>query len=231
MDKTIEGIVLRSVEFKDNDRIVTLLTREEGKFTIRMRGVKNPKSKLRQASHPFYYGKYTLTRTKTGYVVTGVDTIKNFDFSLSSLSFYYVAALIIEIAEKLSLEEYEDVPLFEFTIKSLSNIDLNKNPLQLASELLRDFLVIAGHGLKTDFDEYINGFSFEDGGLCDLKKSSGMKLTTTMIDGIKNLLNYGEVNASILPNVLSLISSYFTANTTKKLNTPEQIIAMYDILV
>lgn len=231
MEKTIEGIVLRSVEFKDNDKIVTLLTKEEGKFTLKMRGVKSPKSKLRHASIPFFYGRYMLTQTKTGFVLTGVDTIRHYDYSTMSLSYYYLATLILEIADKLSMEGLPDDELFDFTIKALSEIDSEKNPLQSALELLREFLIISGHGLNTAYDENANGFSYEEGGLCDLRKTPGMKLTSSMIDGIKSLLSRGEVPEGLLANTLTLIASYFTAKTTKKLNTVEQIIKMYELLV
>lgn len=231
MEKIIEGIVLRSIEFKDNDKIVTLLTREEGKFTIKMRGVKNPKSKLRHASIPFFYGRYILTQTKTGFVVTGVDSIRHYDYSSMNLSYYYIATLIIEIADRLSVEGFQDTELFDYTIKALSKIDSDKNPLQSALEILRDFLVVSGHGLNENYDENANGFSYDEGGLCDLRKCAGMKLTQSMIEGIKCLLKNESVQENLLPNILSLISSYFTARTTKKLNTVEQLIKMYEILV
>lgn len=230
MEKIIEGIVLRSVDFKDNDRIVTLLTKEEGKLTIKMRGVKNPKSKLRHASIPFFYGKYVLTQTKTGFVVTGVDSIRHYDYSTMNLSYYYLATLVIEIADKLSVEGFQDLELFDFIIQSLSNINSDTNPLQTALEILRDSLMVSGHGLNTDYGENINGFSYDEGGLCDLRKSAGMKLTPSMIEGLKCLLKNQPVQENLLANTLTLISSYFSAKTTKKLNTVEQIIQMYEIL-
>lgn len=231
MEKIIEGIVLRSIEFKDNDKIVTLLTKEEGKFTLKMRGVKNPKSKLRYASIPFFYGRYILTGTKTGFVVTGVDSIRHYDYSTMNLTYYYLATLVIEIAEKLSIDGFEDRELFDYTIKALSEINSTINPLQQALEILRDYLVISGHGLNTDYGENVNGFSYDEGGLCDLSKSAGLKLTQSSVDALKALLNNKQIPEGFLANTLTLIASYFTAKTTKKLNTVEQIIKMYEILV
>lgn len=229
MEKRLEGIVLKTIDFKENDKLVTLLTKEEGKVLIKMRGVRTAKSKLRYASFPFFHGTYLLTGTKTGFVVTGVDSINRYDYSTLDLSYYYLATLILEIADKLSIDGFEDRELFDFTCKSLNEIDTNINPLQKALELLRDFLVIAGHGLNMDYPENSNGFSYDEGGLCDLSKTAGMKLTQSMIEAIKSLLKNQAVDERFLANTLTLISSYFTAKTTKKLLTVEQIIKMSEL--
>ena len=47
-----EGIVLRETEYKDNDKLLTVLTREDGLLTVKARGVKSRGSKLRSGKHP-----------------------------------------------------------------------------------------------------------------------------------------------------------------------------------
>lgn len=42
-----DGIVLRETEYKDNDKLLTILTRENGQVTAKIRGVKSRTSKLR----------------------------------------------------------------------------------------------------------------------------------------------------------------------------------------
>jgi len=40
LDTKVKGIVLKSIDFKDNDKLLTILTLEKGKITVKARGVK-----------------------------------------------------------------------------------------------------------------------------------------------------------------------------------------------
>ena len=52
------GVVTRAVNYRDHDRILTLVTRERGKLTATARGCRKPQSKLLTAASPFCYGEY-----------------------------------------------------------------------------------------------------------------------------------------------------------------------------
>ena len=53
-----KAIVLQSEDSGDADRIITLLTLDEGKVRAKIRGVKRNKAKLAYASFPFNFGEY-----------------------------------------------------------------------------------------------------------------------------------------------------------------------------
>ena len=53
MDIVINAIVLKSVDYKDNDKILTLYSPEKGKITAGIKGVKKSGAKLKFASEPF----------------------------------------------------------------------------------------------------------------------------------------------------------------------------------
>lgn len=46
-NQKVQGIVLRSRDYKEADQLVTIYTRELGKVTVQARGVKKTASKLR----------------------------------------------------------------------------------------------------------------------------------------------------------------------------------------
>lgn len=230
MEKRLTAVVLKTIDYKENDKLVTLLTKEEGKQTIKMRGVRTSKSKLRYASFPFFYGVYVFNQTKSGFILTGVDPINRYDYSALNLKEYYLSALIVELADKLSAENFVDELLFEFTVKSLEYVNDNKDAASKALDLIKTALEIAGHGLNSSYPEHSNGFSYDEGGLVDTQKTFGMKLTDGMVSALKSLLNGGCVPQKYLPGLLSLLSGYFATKTGKKLLTVEQIIQMQDIL-
>lgn len=49
-----EGIVLRTTDYGETNKIVTLLTREHGKIGVMARGAKKSNSRLSAISQPFY---------------------------------------------------------------------------------------------------------------------------------------------------------------------------------
>ena len=49
------AVVLREVDYKDNDRILTLLTEDRGLLTVKARGVKSKSSKLKVACQLFAF--------------------------------------------------------------------------------------------------------------------------------------------------------------------------------
>ena len=53
MDERVKGIVLRARDYKESDKILTLLTFEKGKISVKARGAKKAKSKLKAFCQPF----------------------------------------------------------------------------------------------------------------------------------------------------------------------------------
>ncbi|MGL4818896.1 MAG: DNA repair protein RecO [Bacilli bacterium] len=53
MQRQLEGIVLRSIDYGENNRILTVYTREMGKVSLLARGAKKPKSKYSAIAQPF----------------------------------------------------------------------------------------------------------------------------------------------------------------------------------
>ena len=63
-----EGIVLRHADYRENDRMLTLLT-PQGRIDALARGCKRPKSPLLPASEVFTLGSYELFGSKEKFVV------------------------------------------------------------------------------------------------------------------------------------------------------------------
>ena len=57
-----QGIVLKSVPYKENDLILTIFSRKLGKVSVIARGAKKSKSSLLSSSQIFAYSNFTLKR-------------------------------------------------------------------------------------------------------------------------------------------------------------------------
>jgi DNA repair protein RecO (recombination protein O) len=65
MLKKFEGIVIRSTDYSESNKIVTIYTREFGKLGMMARGAKKPNSRFAAVSQLFTYG-YFLVQTGSG---------------------------------------------------------------------------------------------------------------------------------------------------------------------
>ena len=59
-----QGIVLKSVTYKENDLILTIFTRKLGKISAIARGAKKSKSSLLSSSQIFAYANFTLKKRR-----------------------------------------------------------------------------------------------------------------------------------------------------------------------
>ena len=60
MEKKTTAFVLRAVDYKENDKLLTLLSAEHGKITANLRGAKKPNAKLKFAAQPFSLVEFVL---------------------------------------------------------------------------------------------------------------------------------------------------------------------------
>ena len=65
-DRTYEAIVLRARDWREQDRLLTLVSLEKGPETVIARGAKKPGSKLAACSQPFCRATVTLSPAKGG---------------------------------------------------------------------------------------------------------------------------------------------------------------------
>lgn len=67
----VEGIVIRSMDYGESNKIVTLLTKTNGKAGVLIRGAKKVKSKFSSLAQPFTYGEFQYFRS------TGLGTLNH----------------------------------------------------------------------------------------------------------------------------------------------------------
>lgn len=118
------GIILKRRNVGEADRLLTVYTREEGKITIKAKGVRKITSK--RASHIEPLNKAILSLYKTGStpVLTEVDTIVSYDRVKNNLARVGLAYHICELIDSLCPEGQENEAIFvllENILESLSS--------------------------------------------------------------------------------------------------------------
>lgn len=110
---TTLGVVLKRVNIGESDRIVTILTKDYGKYSAVAKGVRKLSSSRGAALEPGSYVKAFFVQTKSLPLLTQAVLIEGAAGMPHSLSGYRNLSQILEIFEKLFVEEALEESVFE----------------------------------------------------------------------------------------------------------------------
>ncbi len=74
----VKGIVIKEVTYKENDKIITLITDSLGKISCIARGAKKTNSPLLAGTQYLVYSDFVLYKSKNFYYVNSVESINTF---------------------------------------------------------------------------------------------------------------------------------------------------------
>lgn len=107
MYQTVRGLTIRSVNYKEADQILTVLTENRGCLTVKARGVRRKSSPVKAAAQLFTLSQMTLYEKNGRYTLQEAEIERQFSGLQASLS---RLALASYLAEVLSTEG-EDAPV------------------------------------------------------------------------------------------------------------------------
>ena len=114
-----DGIVLREVAYQDSDKLLTVLTREYGKLTVRARGVRSSRSRSKAACQLLAYSEFTLLERGGRYVVTEATAKEMFPELRNDLELLSLASYFAQAADVLSPEGEENPPFVSLLLNAL----------------------------------------------------------------------------------------------------------------
>ena len=221
MEVKIKAICIKSIDYKDNDSLITLASLERGKILATVRGSKKQTSRLRFSASLFCFGEYILNVSKSGkYIVTGCDLIDSFIPIREDIDKFYLASLMLEILDKNLITPNDRLILQ--TIKSIKALCYNEvEEVSATIEYVYRSMLISGYGFpkveckvcgkKSElyFDETTLDF------VCKTHKvNKGVLLKDSVIKGLQYVYE-GEYNKlaqldqSTKQNILYILVIYF----------------------
>lgn len=147
----VEGIVIRSMDHGEGNRIITLCTDKSGKVGIMVRGAKKVKSRYAGLTQPFTHGEYVFYRQNAGLGTLNQGEILESHFSLREELFLAAyASYACELLDR-TLQE-DEVGNFWFTqLKAcLEGLESGKEPQIVIHLFEMKILQAAGYGPSLD---------------------------------------------------------------------------------
>lgn len=136
MEKKTDGIVIRSVDYKENDKILTLLTADGGKTTMGIRGVRRSGAKLKFASEPFCFAEYVYSAGRDRNTVISASLYDGFYPLRENLAKYYAACAVAEVCNRIALSS-DGGEMFFIAVEAIKGVCYADEKEALASFLLR----------------------------------------------------------------------------------------------
>lgn len=98
MEEILNAVTLKSVDYGENDKMITFFTLERGVISVGAKGIKKDKARLKFSAEPFCFSSIKISEKNGRLTLVNADCKKS-HFSLSSdLSAYFSACLISECA-------------------------------------------------------------------------------------------------------------------------------------
>ena len=144
------GIVLRSRPLRENDRIVTVFTRERGKLEINFKSVRRSLGKLKALSEPITWGDYRFyLRSGSNFpVCTGGATLSIFPGLRSGRDRIFMAFHFCEVINKLTPAAQPSAGKYELLLSALQSLDAARPCAWMRFAFILRAMELAGYGLK-----------------------------------------------------------------------------------
>ncbi len=173
--RNVDALILKSINFKDSDKIYTIITKELGKISAKARGIRKIGSKRLSSLDTLNYVKIGIVGENDLKTVTEAKLIHSFSNIKKDLDKLNTAYYFIEIINK-SIQESEDVSaIFELLIKCLKRLDeIKYNDSRIENYFELKLLEHLGYSVELErcieCQEVINpsfrySFNYEAGGL------------------------------------------------------------------
>ncbi len=240
MEVKTEAIVLRSIDYKENDKMLTLFSPDLGKISAGIRGVKKPTAKLNFAAQPFCFAEYILAEKGGRYTVTGAYLHEAFYGLRLDIVRFYAACAALEVCRSLAMENESYHRLFLGLVTCLKELSLGEGD---SAEALISFLLCAlrecGYPIDLSYLEECGGdigerifFDFSDGEFCSEERAEAGRqasLSTYHVlrkcDGLfydEKLLSGGRKRA------LRLLKVYLCEKTEETFENFSEFIRLYE---
>ena len=135
---TTRGLVIRVTKYNDTDALLTLLSHNDGKLTVKARGLFRKNSPLTAPCQLLAYSEFILFEYKDQYTINEAQTIELFRGLRRDLSKLSLGSYFAQVAQILSQEDLPNPELLSLVLNclyALDKLDLPENLVKAVFEL------------------------------------------------------------------------------------------------
>jgi DNA repair protein RecO (recombination protein O) len=240
--RTVKAVIISHKDFGEADRLVILFSLEGGKIRALAKGARKIRSRKAAYLEPFMHSKIVLARGKTFWIITQADAIHNNLAIRDSLEKTGQAAYVMELTDRLSIEEEPAPAVFRLLVNTLNRINEGGD----AFNALRFFelRLLDQAGFRPDLTDCVDCrrkitaqdqyFSAVQGGVlcpaCGKPHSHARKVSMNVLRFLRHFqrsvfsdIADVSVPSAVQAEMVSLMNSYISSIIERKLNAPDFI--------
>ncbi len=194
------AVIIKTQDFKENDKLVWIYTEELGKITVIVKGAKKSKSRFLSLTLPLCYGEYMIYKGKSLYNLQEGRILNSFQSLLDNLDKLTYSTYLCELIDIACEPDEVNKYLFKDLVETLYLLNTDALDYEL---LLRAFelrlLRSTGYNLnletcsicgrKINASNYISLSNY--GGVCDqCPKEHGIHVSKGSYNVLKFLKNF-----------------------------------------
>lgn len=191
MRGTCDGLVIRQTDYGENDRLLTLLTADNGKILMTAKGARSMKSKAQSLCNLFTYANYEFYEKNGRRWMSGGSVNEGFYGLSGDMEGFALACYIVQLAGEITGEGVPAPEVLRMTLNTLYAIENKLKPcaqIKSAYEIFAasesgfcpDMSVCGDCGKTFDTDGWLD---IMNGRLvcpeCLTKRGSGSQIPTT----------------------------------------------------
>lgn len=116
---TVHGLVLRVTAYNDHDALLTLLTADHGKLTVKARGLRRKNSPLSAPCQLLAYGEFTLFEYRGSYTINEAHSVELFQQLRKDLGKLSLGTYFAQVSEVISQEDCPNPELLSLVLNCL----------------------------------------------------------------------------------------------------------------
>lgn len=238
IDKT-EAIVLRKWDFRETSIIVDFFTRDFGRLSGLLKGIRSQPNKFASNLEPFSYNEIVFYRKNSTalHLVSQADKRSNFDSIRQSIMKTGMSSFMMELLSILMPPEDKNEEVFNLSLSCLRELEFTDNPEKVLT--IFKIKILSLSGFKPHFDSCVrcgrrllgqSRFSLALGGLLcsvchknDTASRSIFRGTVASIlhiekNDLKNNLNLG-MNPEIKKELNLILNAFLNFHLEKELKS------------
>ena len=219
----IEGVILRTDNFGDSNRVITIYTKEFGKIEVNAYGCRRAKNPLSGALQMFNYISAEINRGAKVDSVKDADVIKfygNLNTDVEKLAY---ASLFFEVVTRMTLPKYPEIGVYNLILKSLPMFN-ERNARVAALIGICQFMEFSG--VQLNFFKCVHcGAEIETDAAISL--IDGGAVCMNCVDAAGDLLNYPQNLQRAFEKILSFDWQQHLKFSRSEIISAEEIILKY----
>ena len=215
MHITTKALVLRSVDYKESDKILTLLTQDQGRLTASARGCRKKGSAIAAGCQLLAWSEMVLYDYQGRWSVQEAATERLFQGVRDDIQRLALGCYFAEVAELLAVEGEENPELLSLVLNSLHALDrMPDKPLPLVKAAFEwKAMALAG------YEPLIDGCEVHGEGVSRLMPSQALAALEHILHGDPKRLFSFRLEREYLRQLAAAAEEYLLAQLERGFST------------